>query len=237
MPEFSLILPVLDEDNIIKDIVRDIENVLQGAFIDYELILVENGSKDDSWQVLKNLSRQNKRIKSTQTTKGYGSAVLHGLEHATGEYVGYMPSDGQIDAKILTSLWREIQRKEFDMVKIKRQNRESFVRFIRSKIFNLLARSLFPIDVTDINGSPRIFSRDKLKILNLHYKDSFIDTEFAVKAQILGWKIKEIPMANRKRVGGKSTVQPSTVIEFIRNLLIFRFGEYLYIWKKQTNFK
>ena len=167
MPKLSLILPVLDEENIIEKVVADIISILTKIPLDYEIILVENGSKDKTLEVIKKLEKKNRRIKVLITQKGYGSSVLKGLEAASGEYVSYMPSDGQIDNEILPVLYKEIQTGKYDLVKIKRSNRENLIRLIRSKVFNILARLIFPITVSDINGSPRIFKKDKLSILDL----------------------------------------------------------------------
>ena len=235
MPSFSLVLPVLDEEDIIERVVADIKRVLDKSFINFEMILVDNGSIDNTWDKINTLAANDKRIRLTKTIKGYGSAVLAGLKIAKGDFVGYMPSDGQIENNVLPILWKEINSSNIDLVKIKRTNRESTIRFIRSKIFNILARLLFPINVLDINGSPRIFRRVKLQTLDLKYKDSFIDTEFAIKAHILNWKIKEIPMKNLERTGGTSTVRIKTVIEFITNLVNYRLSPDLKNWKTKNH--
>ena|SRR3989344_4128563 len=231
MPELSLILPVVNEERIISEVVADIEKVLINESIDYEILLVENESKDNTLSVIKKLAKKNKRIRVAEAKRGYGSAVLTGLTAACGTYVSYMPSDGQIDANILGKLFDKVKTGKYDLVKIKRTNRENIQRFLRSKVFNALVHLLFAVDTWDVNGSPRIFLRDKLKILNLTYADSFIDTEFAVKAHLLDWKIREIPMRNLRRIGGKSTVRMGTIFEFIRNLLLFRFGNQLEQWR------
>lgn len=231
MPILSLILPVLDEEKIIQKVVEDIARILDKTIGVYEIILVENGSTDKSWEKVKELEKQNPKIRAIQTSKGYGRAIIKGLTLAKGKFVSYMPSDGQIDIEVLPAMWADLKTGKFDIVKIRRTSRESAVRFARSIFFNFLARLLFAIDITDINGSPRIFERQKLRILELSYKDSFIDTEFAVKAHILKWKIKELPMKNLDRVGGRSTVQLNTVFEFIVNLCVFRFGSRLNHWK------
>lgn len=233
MPELSLILPVLDEESLIEQVVSNIVDLFKENKIDYEIILVENGSTDNSWQVITRLSKNNSRIIAIKTDRGYGSAVLAGLRSAKGKWVSYMPSDGQIDAAILPVLFHDIQNSQYHLVKIKRINRESMIRYIRSKIFNILARIFYPIDMVDINGSPRIFERKFLKILELSYIDSFIDTEFAVKSHLLGWKVKEVPMKNLERIGGKSTVKLNTTIEFLTNLWNFRFDSSLNKWKRK----
>lgn len=235
MPDFTLILPVLNEEDIITTVVKDIIKVLEKSKIDFEIILVENESTDQTWQVINLLAQKDKRIGVTRTKQGYGSSVIAGIKVAQGEFVGYMPSDGQIDANILITLWQEIQKGRYDVVKIIRVNRESAIRFLRSKIFNLLARTIYSIDVVDINGSPRIIKSEALRKLELTYIDSFIDTEFAVKAHLLRWKFKEFPMKNLERTGGKSTVRIQTVIEFLRNLWNFRQDKNFLIWKEKYN--
>lgn len=232
MPDLSLILPVLNEENIISPVVEDIVKVLISMSISFEIILVENESTDKTWQVINKLADKDKRIIITRTHQGYGSAIIAGIKIIRGNYLCYMPSDGQIDSKILISLWQGIINSNIDVVKIRRKNRENTVRFFRSKVFNFLTRILYPIDISDINGSPRIVKTEKLKQLELTYTDSFIDTEFAVKAHMLGWKFKEIDMQNLSRAGGKSTVGIHTVIEFLTNLWNLRFDQNFLNWQK-----
>ncbi len=233
MPDLSLILPVLNEENIITPVVEDIIKVLESINISFEIILVENESTDQTCQVISKLAEKDERIRVTKTKQGYGSAIIAGIKIVSGNFISYMPSDGQIDSKILTLLWQEIKNSKIDVVKIRRKNRESTVRLIRSKVFNLLTRILYPIDISDINGSPRIVNTEKLKQLELSFTDSFIDTEFAVKAHMLGWKFKEIEMQNLSRAGGKSTVGIHTVIEFLRNLWNLRFDQNFINWQKK----
>jgi len=231
-PELSIILPVVNEADIIKPVVLEIEKVLVPLNIDYEIILVENESTDHTWTVLKEMEEKNKRIRAVKTKQGYGSAVLCGIRNARNKYVCYMPSDGQIDPDILPRLWQEIGNGSYDVVKIKRANRESILRWIQSKTFNLIARTVYGIRIRDINGSPRIVALDSLRKLHLISTDSFIDTEFAIKAHHLGWKIREIPMTNLPRVGGVSTVHVGTIVEFLRHLVSYRFSPNLAEWKR-----
>lgn len=233
MPDLSLILPVLNEENIITQVVADIIKVLESIKVSFEIILVENESTDNSWEVINSLSRKDNRIRVTRTKQGYGSAIIAGIKIAYGSFISYMPSDGQIDSKILIPLWQETKSGKADVVKIMRKNRESTIRFVRSKVFNILTRFLYPVDVSDINGSPRIIKTEKLKQLELTFSDSFIDTEFAVKAHLLGWKFKEIAMTNLARVGGKSTVGIHTVIEFLKNLWNFRNDRNFNNWQEK----
>lgn len=227
----SLVLPVHNQEIIISKATVDINHALQSLRINYEIILVENGSTDDTLRVVREIAKKERRVKVLTSPKGYGSAVIAGLAKAQGFYVSYMPSDGQLDPRILGQLYNLINLKTYDIVKIRRINRESLSRKFQSFIFNLLTRLLYPITLTDINGSPRIMKRSDFNKLELTSGDSFIDCEMAVKAHYLGWRILEVPAKTLPRLGGKSTVSYKTVMEFIYNLISFRNSLYLRQWK------
>lgn len=233
-PQLSLVLPVHNQESIISPVTQDIVKTLKNSKIDYEIILVENGSTDQTYQSIKKLTLKNPRIKAIRAAKGYGSAIIKGLNQTKGRYVSYMPSDGQLDPDLLPKLYKLITAQNYDLVKIKRSTRESRIRKIRSKVFNLLARILFKITVVDINGSPRIFLRNWLPILKIKSRDSFIDAEMAIKVYYLGWKIKEIPALTLPRKGGKSTVSFKTVIEFLKNFIDYKKSYALKLWIKSV---
>jgi len=229
--EFSLILPVQNQEEIIKPVTDKIVSVLRKAKINYEIVMVENGSKDNVLKVLKKMAKGNNRIKITVTPAGYGRAVVHGLKKAKGEFIGYMPSDGQCDERVLPKVVKEAQRKGVDLVKVFRTSRESVLRKNVSINFNLLANILFCLWIWDINASPTVFKRKNLKKLDLQAKDSFLDTELLIKARYLKWKIVRVAMLNFNRAGGKSTVKPPIVLEFLRNMMDWRFSNKLRDWK------
>lgn len=235
MIDFSLVLPIHNQEDIIESVYKEIRKALDKLNITYECILVENGSRDNTLKVLKQLAKKYKNTRVHVAPQGYGSAVITGLNNAKGKYVGYTVSDGQTDTAIFPKVWKEANKGEFEIVKVKRQNRENIVRTLTSFVFSGLVSVLFGIPYVDINGSPRIFLRNRLKDLDLQYKDSFIDAEFAVKAHRLGWKIKEFSMENLDRAGGKSTRSYKTYLEFFKNMWKFRTSNTLSEWKKKHN--
>ncbi len=215
----SLILPVYNQANIIEPVFIQIYKTIQNLRTPYEIILVENGSTDGTEKVTAGLAKKYTHTQAIRTTKGYGSAVLSGLEKSQGEYICYMPSDGQIDLSVLPVLWKN---RAFDIVKIKRINRENIMRVLVSKFFSLILAIRFHTPLVDINGSPRIFKRQAMLSLNLAYRDSFIDAEMLVKAHRRGWKILEIPMKNLPRYGGESSRSWKTFAEFLKNIYLFK---------------
>ncbi len=233
--DLSLILPVQNQASFIQEVIVEINQTLKKAKIKNEIILVENGSTDETLAVLLKLTRKYPNLKTITAKKGYGSAIIAGLKISQGKYVSYMPSDGQLKANLLPKLYQLITTKQYDLVKIKRINRENLLRALVSKIFNLIVSLMFKVNMLDINASPRIFSRKWLKILNLQFKDSFIDCEMAIKAYFLKWKIKEVTAKTLPRLGGKSTVNLKTVQEFIKNLIAYRFGNQLEKWLQHNS--
>ncbi len=229
----SLVLPIHNQETIIKPVITSIYKILGNKIPSFEIIAVENGSKDNTYKILLNLQKKYGKLKVIIAKKGYGSAIIAGLKAAKGKYLCYMPSDGQLDPELIPKLYSFIKHGKYDLLKIRRTTRESFIRSFRSKTFNILTRLLFRISVKDINGNPRIFLRKWLPILDLQFKDSFIDAEMAIKTYYLNWKIKEIPAKTLPRLGGKSTVNYKTVVEFLYNLIDYKFGKDLNLWKKE----
>ncbi len=222
MVSLSVILPVHNEATIIDPVLRKTLRVLRKTVRSYECILVENGSTDNTLEVVSKLAKKLPHTKVVTAPKGYGSAVLAGVRVARGRCVCYMPSDGQIELAVVPKLWRLMETGHWNVVKVRRVTRESWDRQIVSTIFSWIVSSVFHVPRWDVNGSPRILTLRDMRTLRLGYTDSFIDTEFAVKATTLGWKIKEIPMRTLPRLGGVSTRSWRTYREFISNLYSFR---------------
>ncbi|MEK7622403.1 MAG: glycosyltransferase family 2 protein [Patescibacteria group bacterium] len=225
--DLALVLPVQNQAEIINSVVNKIVKILTKAKINYQLIMAENGSTDNTLSVLKKMAKKNHRIKLITSLPGYGRAVITGLKAADGKYLGYMPSDGQCDATVLTKVFEAARKKSVDLVKVYRTSRESRLRKYISKVFNCLANLFFNLKVKDINASPTVFAAEKLQQLKLKSPDSFLDTELLIKARRFNWKIVRIPMRNFNRSGGKSTVKPAIVFEFVRNIIQWRWHEQL----------
>ena len=223
MITLSLVLPVHNEEAVVEKAVIDIAKVLDKNKINYELILVENGSRDKSLDVIKKMAQKNKRFKVLIAKKGYGSAILAGLKEAKGEYAGYIDSDGQDDAEAIPLLLNKLEEGKADLAKGKRKTRESLKRLIISRCFNLITNILFPIGDWDINAKPKIWHKKWTKIFNLKSKDSFICPELMIKAKKLHLRVWEIPVNNYARDDSNSTFGMCTIMEFVINLIKYRF--------------
>ena len=231
----SLVIPFYNEERNIKSVVSGLVDDFKKASIDYELILVNNGSTDGSPQMLENLAKESPdRIKVARVpvNQGYGWGIINGLKLASGEYVGYMCGDGQIKPKDVIEVFNSLRNGSLGLAKVKRVNRnDGIVRKAASIAYNFLFLVAFNVKTLDVNGSPKIFRRELLEIISPASKDWFIDAEVMIKAKYLKLKVGEVPVEFLRREEGRSHVAFTTIFEFIRNMLSYKLGGGLREWK------
>jgi len=110
MPLISIIIPLFNEENTIKDVIERIPNHQQ-----YEIILVDDGSTDNSIKKVQEIKDREIKIVTHPKNKGYGEAVLSGFKHATGDILVTLDSDGQHNPEELPNLIKPIINKKADI--------------------------------------------------------------------------------------------------------------------------
>ncbi len=108
------------------------------------------------------------------------------------------------------------------MVRITRG--DGIKRLVMSTIYNWLFRLLFSLDARDINGTPKLMWRSRFTELELTSKDWFIDAELMIGATQRGFRMAEVQVHFAARDHGASNVRLSTLLEFVKNMLHYRFG-------------
>lgn len=231
----SLVLPIHNEEEIIAPVVAEILSVLREAAVAHEIVLVENGSTDGSLTVLRRLAADSGDVVVVVAeAKGWGRAIQAGWRAARGDWVAHMPSDGQIDPAVLPELLDRVASGQADLVKVRRVRRENRLRQYNSWVYNRLARLLFGTESRDVNGCPKVFARVLLDRLQITSADSFLDLELLVKMKFLGIRLAEVPIISRARLGGRSNTSPATTLEFLRNMIAFRWGPSYRRWRQQV---
>lgn len=225
MPTLSLILNVYNEEKNITRVFDEITKILKNAKISNEIIFVEGGSTDNSYEVLKDLEKNNPTI--VRVFKGKtspGLKLMLGFKKAKGKYIGFMCSDGQDNPAIIPACIKLLEEKNADFVKGGRISRQYFKRLVISRIYNFVVRNLFGINSIDMNGHPKIFARKLLPLLQPESKNESIDLEIMLKAKMLGLKMVEIIVAERNRNEGGSSVSFAVIYKFIFDILSFKWG-------------
>lgn len=238
MPEISLVLPCYNEEVALRETVPELARTFSADGINLELVLVNNGSTDNTEEIMDGLIERGYPIKklSFEKNQGYGGGIIEGLKICSAPVVGYLCADGQVSAEDALMAFRLIKgREERTLTKVRRRFREdSWKRKIVSIIYNGLMQILYGgLGAIDINGSPKILSREVLEKMDLRSRDWFLDPEIIIKAKYLGLRIIEVDVEGNPRKGGASNVNLGTCLEFIINLARYKFGHTLDQWRKE----
>ena len=223
--DLSIVVPLYNEEKNVKDVADSIVKNLSKSKINYELILVNNGSVDSTPKIIEQLTKRNKRIRKVDVIKnqGYGWGIINGLNVSKGKYLGYIDGDGQFDSENIIKAYTKMKKNNLDFCKGRRLVREDVIkRNIASLLYNLLLNLMFVVNINDVNAKPKLMSMKCYNDLNLKSKDWFIDTEIMIKVKKKNYKYGEIPLEFKKRKAGRSNVKLKIISEFLKNLLYFR---------------
>ena len=234
----SLVIPFYNEEENVKSVVSELIAELEKADVDYQLVLVNNGSVDETPQLLEDLAGEKPAritVVHVPVNQGYGWGIINGLKQARGEFVGHMCGDGQIDPEDVVRVFDSIKDKNCDLAKVKRVVRkDGIIRRALSAAYNLLFLVVFNVKTLDVNGSPKILRREFLNRISPSSKDWFIDAEIMIKAKYLNLKVDEVPVEFLRREKGRSHVAFATIWEFTQNMFNYKFGRGIKEWKQKT---
>ncbi|MBI4561112.1 MAG: glycosyltransferase family 2 protein [Candidatus Rokubacteria bacterium] len=217
----SLVIPLYNEADNIDRLVKGLMEEFDRQGLEYELILVNNGSHDSTPVLLEEWRRRNRRVRvvTVEVNRGYGAGIQAGLRVATGNIVGFMDGDCQVLAEDVTRVYRQLIADGLDLAKVRRVIRKDGAeRRIISSCFNILFELMFRTGSRDINGKPKLMRRPALESLNLQSRDWFLDAEIMVKCGAQGRRIGEVPAVFLQREKQRSHIQPATILEFLKNM-------------------
>ena len=167
-----------------------------------------------------------------QEKKGYGDAILLGLENVKTEYFSIFNADGSFDPYELEDMYKEMQTSSLDLIFASRYKKNSsseddtLVTFVGNKIFTLIGKILFSLPISDILYTFVIGNTQKVKNLNLKQKDFTLCVELPILAKKNKLKISDIASNEKSRIGGVKKVN-----EFKDGLLILVHMIYLFFKK------
>ena len=216
----TIFFPCYNDAGTIVELVIKAFNVLEQLSSDYEVIVVNDGSTDDSLERLMRLQKDYSFLKivNHEKNKGYGSALRSGFKAATKDLIFYTDGDAQYDVMEFCLLYREWERTGADVVngyKIKRH--DPFYRIVIGKIYQYLMKFMFALKIRDVDCDFRLIKRSVFDTISLSSKTGVICVEMIYKIEQAGFKIKEIPVHHFARSYGKSQI-----INFRRILRIMK---------------
>ena len=215
----SIVSPVYRAEKILPILVSEINLVMERIGEDYEIILVDDRSPDNSWEVTKVLSSQNPKIKSIRLSRNFGqhSAIFAGLTKTKGDWVVVMDCDMQDQPKEIAKLYKKALE-GYDIVLGQRENRkDKFLKKLSSKlfykVFNYLSGGQFNNEI----GNFGIYKKKVIdSILNINDYIKF----FPLFINWVGFKSISIPIEHGEREEGKSSYSISRLLKLAFNVII-----------------
>jgi len=170
--DISIVIPLLNESESLKELSLKIDSVMRKSSFKYETIYIDDGSDDNSWDIIKSICLNNKSFKGIKFLKNYGkSQALHaGFNIAKGKVVFTMDADLQDDPEEIPEMYNLIIEKNLDIVSGWKKKRFDPVltKNLPSKIFNLCARLTSGIKLNDFNCGLKAYKNEVVKNINVY---------------------------------------------------------------------
>jgi glycosyltransferase involved in cell wall biosynthesis len=228
--DISVVVPLFNEEESLTELAEWIVRVVEKESFTYEIIFVDDGSKDQSWTIIAQLAAKNKAIKGIRFRRNFGkSAALHeGFKAAAGKVVITMDADMQDSPDEIPALYHMIVDKGLDMVSgWKKKRHDPIGKTVPSLFFNWTTRKISGINLHDFNCGLKAYTNELIKNLEVHGE---MHRYIPLLAHWNGFtKIGEKVVEHRKRQYGKTKYGISRFVKGYLDLLsitfMVRFGK------------
>ena len=204
----SVVLPAFNEEASVEQVVRSCVTYLEGRIPDYEVLVVNDGSRDRTGEILTRLQKEFPRLRPLQHTqnRGYGAALRTGFDAASKPFVFYMDGDGQFDISDLNHLLPLATDENHIVTGYRIERRDPFVRRLNAKLFGgWLVRIMLGVRVRDLNCAFKLIPKKVLQSIVLESPGALINAELYGRAVRKGFGIKEVGVHHYPRAAGVQT--------------------------------
>ncbi|SHK21195.1 Glycosyltransferase involved in cell wall bisynthesis [Reichenbachiella agariperforans] len=170
-PNISVIVPLLNEEESLPELCSWIARVMDEHSFSYEVLLIDDGSTDNSWATILDLKAQNANLKGIQFNRNYGkSAALDvGFKEVSGDVVITMDADLQDSPDEIPELYRMVMEEDYDLVSgWKRKRFDPLMKTIPSKLFNRVARAFSGVKLHDFNCGLKAYKNKVVKSIDVY---------------------------------------------------------------------
>lgn len=206
IPAISVFLPSHNEEGNVERVVRSYLAELPRVADDFEVIVVDDGSRDRTGEIADRLAAEDSHVKVVRhhVNQGYGGAVISGIRAATKPYVLLCDGDGQFDPSDLERLIPFVP--EYDVVAGHRVRRaDPLIRKINGNAWTILVRVLLGITISDIDCGFKLFKREKLEGMVLRARGAMISTELMARLAGRNAKVIEVDVKHLPRLTGEQS--------------------------------
>ena len=200
----SVVLPAHNEAENISATIESCLSYLKNNVSDYEVIVVNDGSIDDTQQIVQELQSTNSKVILVNHTenKGYGSALRSGFDKASCKYIFFMDSDGQFDISDLDRLLPFVSAQDV-VIGYREDRADSFLRVLNAWLYGLYIYLMFGLKVRDMDCAFKIFPTKAYQdIRPIKSGGALFSAEFLIKLKRNGFKLSEVPVRHFPRQFG-----------------------------------
>ncbi len=230
----SIILPAYNEEMVIAETVRSVLDTFMRWGLDFEVIVVNDGSKDRTQAIIEEITAIDSHVILLNHTinEGYGAALISGFLASTKDMIFFMDSDGQFDIHELERFFPKLQ--EYDAVlgyRIDRQ--DTWIRKVNACGWKLLIEMAFDIHVRDIDCAFKLYPANFLLEQKLETRGAMINTEILYKFTRAGYTYTQVGVRHLPRSSGRATgAKPLVILRAFRELVVYAFK-----WHREEKFQ
>tara|TARA_S200000501_G_scaffold319679_1_gene314087 strand:+ start:266 stop:1210 length:945 start_codon:yes stop_codon:yes gene_type:complete len=170
--DVSIVIPVFDESESLEELNKWIHKSFLDTVLSYEIIYIDDGSKDQSWNIIEDIARENDNIKGISFNKNYGKsqALRVGFYESKGDYVATLDADLQDSPDEIPIMIDKLIKNNLDLISGWKKKRYDsyFFKKIPSLLFNLVARVFSGINLHDFNCGIKVYKKEVIKSINLY---------------------------------------------------------------------
>ena len=232
LQELSLFFPCHNEAENLEALVADALTALPALAATYEVILVDDGSRDDTAGVAERLAHQHSgivRVVRHDVNRGYGGALRSGFAAARYNYLAYTDGDRQFRVADLARLVERAEATQSPVViGYRLQRADPPLRLVYASIYRVANRVWFGLNVRDVDCAAKLFRRDALKRINVHSDGAFFSAELLIRLRLAGVSIAEVGVPHYPRTAGSPTgARLSVITRAVRDFWSLRIGLWL----------
>lgn len=201
-------MPAYNEEANLTSMITDVVSVVAPRFSDFEIIVTNDGSKDRTGEVLRELARQYPELKPVdhQINKGYGAAVFTALSNATKDVILFTDSDRQFKLTEIDRFAPNLAQADL-VIGYRAPRRDPFVRVVFGRGWSLLVNVLFNYTARDVDCAFKLVRRQAFEVVSpfIVSRGATFSAEWLVLSRRAGFRIVEIPVSHLPRPAGKQT--------------------------------
>jgi dolichol-phosphate mannosyltransferase len=217
MTVLSVVMPAYNEQDAIEAAVDDVQRHVLDKVSDSELVVVNDGSKDRTGELLDRMAEADTRVRAHHKPNGgHGPAIIAGLAEARGDYVFLVDSDRQIPLEHFDQLWRAVNGGKDAAFGVRRNRDDPRIRLWLTSVIRLALRALFGVTLYDANVPFKLLRRSTWQEAHALIPDDTLAPSLflAVYMKLRGLDIAEIDVSHRERETGEVSIKRWKLVKF-----------------------